>query len=115
MTKEQIIIDGVDVSACKHINNYTRSLTGEIMCYTKPCKGQDCDLKQLARKTQECEELREKLDFRTKKLTEDLSCSNKCLRKRMVQCSRYRKALEEIEEYQKRNCEVCSFAETKKM
>lgn len=70
--------------------------------------------KQLARKISECEELKEKLDFRTKKLTEDLSCSNECLRKRMVQCSRYRKALEEIEEYQKRNCEVCSFAETKK-
>lgn len=53
---------------------------------------------QLDQLKAENEELKEKLDFRTKKLNEDLSCSNECLRKRMIQCRNYRKALEEIEE-----------------
>ena len=79
--KEQIIIDGIDVSECIHIDewkhcnccndliktvypNATKCHTeNDLKCETYP----NCNFKQLARKTHECD--------------------------------RYRKALEEIEEY----------------
>lgn len=64
--KEQIMIDGVDVSECVSFNK----LNGQnICCYedTREDKipfanfcveNKDCYFKQLARKTQECEELK---------------------------------------------------------
>ena len=60
MTDKQIIIDGVDVSGCAYITyrdseNPICSETGQY------CKGYDiCYYKQLKRKEQECEELKEK-------------------------------------------------------
>ena len=68
--KEQIIIDGVDVSECVSFDK----LNGQnICCYedTREDKisfanfcveNKDCYFKQLARKTQECEELKKELD-----------------------------------------------------
>lgn len=57
-----IMIDGVDVSHCKHFKNrsciadylLTDMVFSEAKC--ELCK--DCYFKQLARKTQECEELK---------------------------------------------------------
>lgn len=69
--KEQIIIDGVDVSNCEY---YKQAFTGFIC--TNPNKSNDCSknpdcyFKQLARKTQEYEELKfctEILSFKYKK------------------------------------------------
>lgn len=66
--KEQIIIDGIDVSECRY--SYREYLTNKIKCsldgffYCESlslCEGKNCCFKQLARKTQECEELKEKL------------------------------------------------------
>ncbi len=65
MTDKQIIIDGVDVSGCKHYKNRTciadYCLTdmpfGEAKCELNP----NCYYKQLLRKEQECEDLKEKL------------------------------------------------------
>lgn len=63
--KEQIMIDGVNVSGCRHLKNdgikkpICRS--GGCIAIYKSClcaKNTDCDYKQLARKTQECEELK---------------------------------------------------------
>ena len=62
MTDKQIIIDGVDVSGCKHYKNRTciacYCLTnmpfGEAKCELNP----NCYYKQLKRKEQECERLK---------------------------------------------------------
>ena len=60
MTKnnEQIIIDGVDVTQCGYL------CCGKVCSwFDDDCKGYDvCYYKQLKRKEQECEELKEKLE-----------------------------------------------------
>ncbi len=58
--KEQIIIDGVDVSGCKYYLHNLHKSCGEGLV---DCQGKDCMFKQLARKTQECEELKKGLDL----------------------------------------------------
>ena len=62
--KEQIIIDGIDVSECEYVCNTAFGNIGcklpfneEIHC----CKNPNCYFKKLARKTQECEELKKQL------------------------------------------------------
>lgn len=65
MDKEQIIIDGVFINAC---------LVPEKCKEFETCKIKNI-LRQLARKTQECEKLRIKLDYyieKTKQLLDDL-------------------------------------------
>lgn len=80
MTKEPIMIDGVDVSKCKHFNCDTgynpeteefvkgaceciaaHDSYGEFMYYGI-CKERDCYYKQLKRKEQECEMLKRYLN-----------------------------------------------------
>ena len=91
--KEPIIIDGVDVSKCKYLP-YCNDKQGN--CAFEP----NCYFKQLARKTQECEqkqkiieelkkqlETSEKWRIKAESLNEKLNLENTC----------YRKALEEIE------------------
>ncbi len=66
--KEQVIIDGADVSKCQ---DFYISSTGTKCCYCESdntqylaCKDNpNCYFKQLARKTQECEELKKGLDL----------------------------------------------------
>lgn len=103
--KEQIMINGVDVSGCKFFNDITES----YYCFGIPCKDRpNCCYKQLARKTQECEELKEKLyqiedvvKPVNKQLPEDsiirqiMLILNDCNK---LEPSCYRKALKEIEE-----------------
>ena len=103
--KKQIIIDGVDVSGCKYYKHNDEN-SGWSSCISKDeehihavnplcCEKEDCLFKQLARKTQECEELKkdlngsEKWRIKAESLNEKLS----------IEKYRYRKALEEIEEY----------------
>ena len=97
--KEKIIIDGVDVSGCKeyiwalsHVCNLVNGRTDKFECNYYP----NCYFKQLARKTQECEELKKKL--------RELELKNTTLQNRYqqldgatIELNRYRKALEEIE------------------
>ena len=78
MTDKQIIIDGVDISKCKHYDevfNYCdQSYLGEggLLKNTKNPKRCECSpncyYKQLKRKEQECEELK----VENKKLKEEL-------------------------------------------
>lgn len=65
MTDKEIIIDGVDVSGCKYLNTFSDCDGYHYYCdladdikneYCEYYK--DCYYKQLARKTQECEELK---------------------------------------------------------
>ena len=65
MTDKQIIIDGVDVSKCKYIDieNFEKPICHCISQRNEcemPCEyNKDCYYKQLKRKEQECEELKE--------------------------------------------------------
>ena len=62
MTDKEIIIDGVDVSGCKYclkMTKYRCTIQRDIykwLCEENP----NCYYKQLKRKEQECEELKEK-------------------------------------------------------
>ena len=101
--KKQIIIDGVDVSGCEYLKY------DKIGCYADDCYclGNDCYYKQLARKTQECEEKDERIIELTKagrelkQECEELKIKieewNAANVELAVELDRYRKALEEIE------------------
>ena len=86
--KEQIIIDGVDVSKCPGFEGgccVCVSLNAnELDCEYNP----DCYFKQLVRKTQECEELKAESFTREELIT---------IQEKDIDY--YRKALEEIERY----------------
>ena len=65
MTNKQIIIDGIDVSGCSYFNfideHYCDECSSEFGCAI--CDERtNCYYKQLKRKEQECEELREALN-----------------------------------------------------
>ena len=66
MENKQIIIDGVDVSGCEYYNkddNTCREVNGNYntdICEFDKCENSNCRFKQLKRKEQECEELKEK-------------------------------------------------------
>lgn len=58
--KEQTIIDGVDVAGCKYFNRFRNICHNKNLCCDCD-KNQDCYYKQLARKTQECEQKEKEL------------------------------------------------------
>lgn len=66
--KERIIIDGVDVSECPALCCGKTCFLSQHYPFTNPkykifCEeNQNCDHKQLARKTQECEELKKECE-----------------------------------------------------
>ena len=68
MTDKQIIIDGVDVSSCKFYNADDKTCREENskypidICEFAKCEGCNCYYKQLKRKEQECEELKNRSD-----------------------------------------------------
>lgn len=92
MTDKQKIIDGIDVSGCKHYKNRTciadYCLTdmpfGEAKCELNP----NCYYKQLKRKEQECKALREE------KAYTDMACEHF-----KEQSDRYYQTLVEIKDY----------------
>lgn len=53
--KEQMIIDGCNVSGCRYYLHNLYKSCGEGLV---DCEGKDCIFKQLKRKEQECEELK---------------------------------------------------------
>ena len=79
--KEQIIINGVDVSGCANYRPKDRFTCHPYICncHQKP----DCYYKQLKRKEQECEELKRKVKLM-------MDCPD-------CKVDEYKKALEEIE------------------
>ena len=109
--KEQIIIDGVNVSECQdfYISTVGNNKYCHCDCDNTPylaCKdNQNCYFKQLARKTQECEKLKSQVDEDYNYYTTELKTlrdiiSNKEKRNAalFLTSGRYRKAPEEIEE-----------------
>lgn len=118
--KEQIMIDGVDVSGCDFLakediyNSYsgvTTAYKGQCGCSDdEMCKDhRNCGYKKLARqlqrKTQECEELLKENQQLRNSLSDSLMFK---FTGQENETNRYRKALEEIEEIVKINCEeIC--------
>ncbi len=91
MEHKPIYLDGVDVSGCEYACNTAFGKNGckhpmmkNIYCFKNP----NCYFKQLARKTQECEELKNNLHI--------ANTNHEAAEK---ECDRYLEALEEIEEY----------------
>lgn len=127
--KEQIKIDGVDVSECISFNKcngknlccYDDTREDKIPFANFCVENKDCYFKQLARKTQECEELKEENQKLEMQLCND--CGEKddynipCkmirdldygLQKEIEVNDRYCKALEDIKEYtRKQFCDNC--------
>lgn len=58
--KEQIIINGVDVTGCKYFNRFRNICHNKNLCCDCE-KNQNCYFKQLARKTKECVKLNNKI------------------------------------------------------
>lgn len=92
--KEQIIINDVNVSGCKY---YNKNIKTDCLLYPlqpDACKdNSNCYYKQLARKTQECEELKEYLQA-----NQPTGICETCMATAVLQNDKYYKALEEIEE-----------------
>ena len=61
MTDKQIMINGVDVSGCINLNKRDKVSCFDIL-YDKCKEVPNCYYKQLARKTQECEQIKEKYE-----------------------------------------------------
>ncbi len=62
MTDKEVIINGIDVSECEHLNYEHCEIdydewNGEIIRYNKCQDNPNCHFKQLKRKEQECEEI----------------------------------------------------------
>lgn len=101
--REQIIIDGVDVSGCISFdkdNEYNiccyEDTRGDKILFANFCvENKNCYYKQLARKTKECEQ-------KEKELLSNEKILNKLMKEvdeLMNKTDRYRKVLEEIEEF----------------
>lgn len=72
--KEQIIIDGVDVSRCEFFEAKAQVMQCHRGALTQRCKANNCHYKQLARKTQEYNDLldqHKKLDDRVNRMIEE--------------------------------------------
>ena len=112
MEHKPIYLDGVDVSKCEFYMHYDygkfphgcslhKDMFGLPVCCDIADCCKDCYFKQLARKTQECEELKERLE----RTEEDLKYQ--CVDCMNIKSDRYRKALEEIEGLVKNFCKDC--------
>lgn len=104
-TVKQIIIDGVDVSGCKHYG-FQENCT--IRAHQKCSNCPNCYYKQLVRKTQECEEKQEIID--------ELASECKRISSNYTKDEdRYKQALEKIGEKVKKEivCDDCNLIGTK--
>lgn len=82
MTNKQIIIDGVDVSKCNKFDNgeCLNPLETVLDCENSP----NCLFKQLARKTQECERLKNERTVDLVKQLDQLKTENEILKEKLV-------------------------------
>ena len=126
--KEQIIIDGVDVSKCEFYMHYDygkfshgcslhKDMFGLPVCCDIADCCKDCYFKQLARKTQECEELKSQIETYSKMLdstefrvalTDVRTGEREVWRELGSKAQRYEQALNNIKNYiYKQECENC--------
>lgn len=79
MTDKEIIIDGVDITECDHFSMGLPAFNDPCTLYphqTRCSKNKNCYFKQLQRKEQECEELKERLKC---KCFDPKSNNNRCI------------------------------------
>lgn len=136
MTDKQIIIDDVDVSKCNYFNNTDKSYCEECcsefgcaICNDRP----NCYYKQLKRKEQECEELKEtiklqnemqmevceekneeieKLKAEKEEIKKYLGISHKTILERLEELTDFRDGdMEEIDQLKAKNDEYSLFIE----
>ena len=116
MIDKEIIIDGVDVSGCEDFREgYCHPDTGVCYKCDTNCQYAAFHLKeQLARKEQECEELKSQVNEDYNYYTTELKTLRDIIRNKekrnaalSLTSGRYRKALDEIEEYFKTQCISC--------
>ena len=109
--KEQIIIDGCNVSGCENYRPKDRFTCYPYICncHQKP----DCHYKQLARKTQECEELKKQL---MQKSEVDIFFNTPIEGWSSDPCGicKYKNCLTEIKEIAEPFCNACQEFEPKK-
>lgn len=94
--KEQIIVNGVDVNKCFHYEKENKEYTCRLnhtpfhyrLCEDCP----NCYFKQLARKTQECEELKKYIQA-----NQPTGICKTCTAKALLENDKYRQSLKEIE------------------
>lgn len=88
MTDKEIIVDGVNVAGCVRLQD------DEISCdLGGECEGwENCYYKQLKRKEQECEELKEQLQA-----NQPTGICETCMATAILQNDKYRKVLKRIE------------------
>ena len=106
MTDKQIIIDGVDVSGCcqympRHMEDYDIDTLDYCRYHFKPCKDVDvkyCYYKQLARKEQECERLKQTL-AEIKEIAEDFYLDGEHVKDKYLA----QEILQKISEYEVEN------------
>lgn len=119
MADKQIIIDGVDVSACRqYMHRYMEDYDIDTLDYCryhfKPCKDVDvkyCYFKQLKRKEQECEELkkeRDTLNTTRNKLLDDLWVVEENLKDYM---EHFNKASDELDQLKQTLTEIKEITE----
>lgn len=116
--KEPIMIDDVDVSKClrfvpRYMEDYDIDTLNYCGYHYKPCEKVDikhCYFKQLARKTQECEELKERIKcncFGPKsnnnrcisynRIAEDYERDLKRLENKIAECEKYEQLFDELD------------------
>lgn len=112
MTDKQIIINGVDVAGCKYFNRFRSICHNKNLCCDCE-KNQDCHYKQLARKEQECEELKNeywKLEQGNDFLAEKNSRLKGCLAEIKEIAEPFCNACQEFEPEKKgSNCMYCNY------
>ena len=112
MTDKKIIINGVDVVGCKYFNRFRSICHNKNLCCDCE-KNQDCYFKQLKRKEQECEELKNeywKLEQGNDFLAEKNSRLKGCLAEIKEIAEPFCNACQEFEPEKKgSNCMYCSY------
>ena len=141
MENKQIIIDGVDVSGCcqympRYMEDYDIDTLDYCRYHFKPCKDVDvkyCYYKQLVRKEEECEELKEtinlqnemqmevceekneeieKLKAEKEEIKKYLGISHKTILERLEELTDFRDGdMEEIDQLKAKNDEYSLFIE----
>ncbi len=110
--KEQIIIDGVDVSGCDQIfkDSYNAICCNNFNKDDRPCLPRRWQCRyyvksieeQLARKTQECEWLRTKLEYyieKTKQLLDDIDNKDRFNSELQQECEELKEKIKQVKDF----------------
>ena len=99
MTDKQIIIDGVPVQDCCYFDYENDGYKDSCYIHQNECSAQNCYYKQLKRKEQECERLKNERTIDLVKQLDQLKAENKRLNDLLNQALKdYEKAMQTLNE-----------------